>query len=196
MHGALQQQQAGNLPAAEAIYRKALATSRDEPDCLHMLGVICYQTGRYVEAARLIWQALQITGWSVDAMKHNLSLVVSRMVDDSATWDAATWDERTAAFAGSPGPTVAASAGDRSHAEAGVAGAIAAPSVREGARVLYVDGCAPQRDRDSASVRLVSILRLLRNIGCSVAFHALDMDYAASRDGWMEDEGIEVLRPP
>jgi polysaccharide pyruvyl transferase WcaK-like protein/glycosyltransferase involved in cell wall biosynthesis len=196
MQRALVLQQAGNLQAAESLYRRVLESARDEPDCLHMLGVICYQTGRYVEAARLIWQALQITGWSVDPMKHNLSLVVSRMFDDSTTWDGATWRDRVAVFADPPGTAGLTNTPECTRADAALDAANRPSEVRPGVRVLYVDGCAPQRDRDAASVRLVSILCLLRRIGCSVAFHALDMNYSASRDGWMEDEGIAVLRPP
>jgi polysaccharide pyruvyl transferase WcaK-like protein/glycosyltransferase involved in cell wall biosynthesis len=196
MQRALLLQQEGNLQAAESLYRKALETARDQPDCLHMLGVICYQTGKYVEAATLIWQALQITGWSIDSMKHNLSLVVARMFDDSATWDGETWGDRVAMFAGPIGTAGPTESREFTPADAARDAAERLSEFAPGVRVLYVDGCAPQPDRDSASVRLVSILCLLRRIGCAVAFHALDMSYSETRDGWMEDEGIEVLRPP
>ncbi len=196
MHRALLLQQAGDLQAAESLYRMALEDARGEPDCLHMLGVICYQTGRYAEAARLIWQALQITGWSIDSMKHNLSLVVSRMFDDSSTWDGATWRDRIAVFAEPSAAEDPTGTRECARADAPLHAVERALERRPGTRVLYVDGSAPQRDRDGPSVRLVSILSLLRHIGCAVAFHALDMNFSKARDGWMDDAGIEVLHPP
>ncbi|MDD5395626.1 MAG: glycosyltransferase [Thiothrix sp.] len=76
MRAALSHQQANQLEAAEKLYRQALALSSDEPDCLHMLGVVCLQTGRPQEAIGLILKASVLTGWRFPKMRHNLSLAL------------------------------------------------------------------------------------------------------------------------
>jgi glycosyltransferase involved in cell wall biosynthesis len=81
MHSALGQQRAGQLDEAEHLYRKALEVDPQEPNCLHMLGVICYQTGRPVEAFQFIRQALDLTDWAIEEMRHNLGLVLPLLVD-------------------------------------------------------------------------------------------------------------------
>ena len=48
---ALVAHQAGNLAAAEGTYRALLAQVPTQPDALHLLGVLCYQTNRAAEAA-------------------------------------------------------------------------------------------------------------------------------------------------
>ena len=53
----------------------------NELDCLRMLGVICYQTGRLREALRLIDRALDLTGWQLDSMRYNLGFVISRLLE-------------------------------------------------------------------------------------------------------------------
>ena len=50
MGEALAHQQARRLDAAEQKYRAALAIVPDEPDALHMLGVIRYERGDLAEA--------------------------------------------------------------------------------------------------------------------------------------------------
>jgi 2-polyprenyl-3-methyl-5-hydroxy-6-metoxy-1,4-benzoquinol methylase len=78
---ALRHQQAGELECAEARYREVLESTPNDADCLHMLGVICYQTGRLREALRLIDQALDLTGWQFDSMRYNLGFVISRLLE-------------------------------------------------------------------------------------------------------------------
>jgi 2-polyprenyl-3-methyl-5-hydroxy-6-metoxy-1,4-benzoquinol methylase len=77
---ALRYHQSGALTEAERCYRQALRKVADEPDCLHMLGAVCYQTGRLHEAAQLIGRALALTGWRIAAMRENLSLVFSHLL--------------------------------------------------------------------------------------------------------------------
>src|SRR5689334_4511157 len=58
----LARQQAGDLTAAENLYRQALAMQPDDPDCLHMLGVVFLQTRRLREANEMILRAAERTG--------------------------------------------------------------------------------------------------------------------------------------
>ena len=81
MAAALRLQQAGALDEAEARYREVLGSTPNEPDCLHMLGVICYQTGRVQEALGLVERALDLTGWQFDSMRYNLGFVISRLME-------------------------------------------------------------------------------------------------------------------
>lgn len=55
---AVQQHQAGALPAAEALYRRVLEAEPGQPDALHLLGVAAYQAGRHGEAVDLIGRAI------------------------------------------------------------------------------------------------------------------------------------------
>jgi tetratricopeptide (TPR) repeat protein len=50
--------QAGRLRRAEALYRKALQKDPDDPNALHLLGVVAYQFGEVGTALRLIERAL------------------------------------------------------------------------------------------------------------------------------------------
>src|SRR5256885_3490841 len=50
---------AGRLAEAEALYRQVLATEPEQPDALHLLGMIAYQVGRPAAALELIDRALR-----------------------------------------------------------------------------------------------------------------------------------------
>jgi GT2 family glycosyltransferase len=78
MTEALSCQQARRLADAERLYRAALALAPDEPDALHMLGVIRYERGDLAEAKGLIVRALDLTGWRITAIRQNLGLVLSK----------------------------------------------------------------------------------------------------------------------
>jgi predicted O-linked N-acetylglucosamine transferase (SPINDLY family) len=58
METALQHHRAGQLSQAEAIYRDVLRQQPDQPDALHMLGLVALQTGNVTAAADLMHQAL------------------------------------------------------------------------------------------------------------------------------------------
>lgn len=45
-----------------------------------MLGVICLQTHRYREAFDLVYQAAELTGWRIDMMRHNLGLIINKLL--------------------------------------------------------------------------------------------------------------------
>lgn len=82
MRTALSHQQANQLEAAEKLYRQALARLPEEPDCLHMLGVICLQTNRPRDAVELILKASELTGWRFPKMCHNLGLALHDVLSE------------------------------------------------------------------------------------------------------------------
>ena len=57
---ALRHHQAGRLIEAEPIYRQVLAVDAHHPDCLHLLGMIEYQSGRPQLAVEMIRKAIAI----------------------------------------------------------------------------------------------------------------------------------------
>jgi len=89
--------QVGDLDAAEAHYRAALSLMPDEPDCLHMLGVVLHSQGQSTEAAPLIRKAGALSQWRLPGILHNFGLVVgARLTDrDSARIDAFRQDYDT-----------------------------------------------------------------------------------------------------
>jgi glycosyltransferase involved in cell wall biosynthesis len=81
MFTALEAQRAGRLDEAEAIYRQVLAAAPDEPDALHMLGVVRYEQGEFAEAQAMVQRALDLTGWQYAEYRQNLGLIVSKRAD-------------------------------------------------------------------------------------------------------------------
>ncbi len=73
---ALRHQRANEMDLAERCYRQILAETPQEPDCLHMLGIVCLQTARPIEAVGLILEAAELTDWQVPEMRHNLGLAL------------------------------------------------------------------------------------------------------------------------
>ena len=67
---ARQQHKAGELEAAERTYRKILETEPDQPDALHLLGVIAHQCGRNEEAVGLLGQATQARSGFTQALNN------------------------------------------------------------------------------------------------------------------------------
>jgi predicted TPR repeat methyltransferase len=60
---------AGDLDAAEPLYREVLARDAAQPDALHYLGVLCHQRDRGHEAVELVTAALKVAPGYPDA--HN-----------------------------------------------------------------------------------------------------------------------------
>ena len=60
MQTALAHHQAGRLAEAEALYRQVLAVQPQNPDALHLLGLIAHQVGRQDAAADLIGRAIAL----------------------------------------------------------------------------------------------------------------------------------------
>jgi protein O-GlcNAc transferase len=77
---AIQLHQAGKLPAAAAMYRQILVVDPQQPDALHLLGVIAHQSGQSELAEQLLNRALQLRpGW-VEA-GANLSQILQKKGD-------------------------------------------------------------------------------------------------------------------
>lgn len=55
----MQNHQAGHLPQAQALYREVLKADADNPDALHLLGVLASQVGEHDKALTLIERAVQ-----------------------------------------------------------------------------------------------------------------------------------------
>ena len=58
LHGAIQVHQAGDLARAEQAYRRVLQLQPEEPDALHLLGLLAHQVGRNDIAVNLITRAI------------------------------------------------------------------------------------------------------------------------------------------
>jgi Flp pilus assembly protein TadD/SAM-dependent methyltransferase len=61
---------AGQLPQAEALYRRVLAIDPNHDDALHRLGILAHQIGRSDAAAELIGRAISINGRNPDYHYH------------------------------------------------------------------------------------------------------------------------------
>ena len=80
---ALAKRNAGDFVGAEAMFREALAALPDDLDSLHMLGVLCFRTGRAPEAMELFLRAGILSGWRVPAITRNFGLASNYVyVDD------------------------------------------------------------------------------------------------------------------
>ena len=77
---ALEAHRAGQLGRAEALYRRALEENPADVDCQHMLGVVQMERMRYREALDLLWGAAEATNWAVPDIRHNLGLVLGKLV--------------------------------------------------------------------------------------------------------------------
>ncbi|HEV3136922.1 MAG TPA: tetratricopeptide repeat protein [Pirellulales bacterium] len=67
---ALALHQAGQLPQAEAAYRRILAQNPSHPDACHLLGALCLQSGRAGEAVELISRAIDTNPANPDYYNH------------------------------------------------------------------------------------------------------------------------------
>ena len=60
LHEAVKLHRAGQLEAAAALYAQALAADANNPDALHLSGVVAHQQGRHAEAIAAITQAIAV----------------------------------------------------------------------------------------------------------------------------------------
>jgi len=84
---ALARHSAGELGEAETLYRRILEEDAEQPDALHLLGMVTHQRGDYEEAARLISTAVQHApdyaeahlnlGNTFKALNHNAKAISS-----------------------------------------------------------------------------------------------------------------------
>ncbi len=74
LQAAMELHRAGDLSRAEALYRQVLTQSPDQPDALHLLGLIAHQQGRPDVALELIGRAIRLKG-AEPGYHGNLGLV-------------------------------------------------------------------------------------------------------------------------
>ena len=79
---ALAKRNAGDFAGAEVMFRQALSNAPDDLDCLHMLGVPCFRTGRAREAMGFFLRAGMLSGWRVPAITRNFGLASSHVYGD------------------------------------------------------------------------------------------------------------------
>ena len=60
MQAAVGHHSAGRIQEAESIYRQVLERNPDVPDAVHLLGVVCHQTGNHEEAVQYISKAISL----------------------------------------------------------------------------------------------------------------------------------------
>ena len=61
LRSALQAHQAGRLDQADAVYREVLARHPDQPDALHLRGLVAHQRGDGSTAVALIGDAIRVS---------------------------------------------------------------------------------------------------------------------------------------
>ncbi|TNJ35419.1 glycosyltransferase [Arenimonas terrae] len=83
----------------------------------------------------------------------------------------------------------------RSHAPAGQDAGLASERGRIH-QVLLLDACTPTPDRDSGSVRMLALLRLLRECGCAVAFFPENRAHDGAYTEALQQLGIEAWWHP
>ena len=81
---ALAAHRAGELGKAESLYRLALDDNPADVDALHMLGIVQFERMRYREALQLLWDAAERTGWAIAPVRHNLGLVLGKLLTREA----------------------------------------------------------------------------------------------------------------
>ena len=70
LNRAFQHHNAGQWQEAEALYRHILETVPDQPQTLHLLGLLCFQTGKREAAAKLLAKAVTILPENAEALFH------------------------------------------------------------------------------------------------------------------------------
>jgi glycosyltransferase involved in cell wall biosynthesis len=78
---------AGDLDAAERLYRESLKTSPLDPDVLHMLGVVLMQKFDYTQARQFIEQAGELIEWCHPDFLHNRAHLLSVYLSGRAVPD-------------------------------------------------------------------------------------------------------------
>ena len=73
---ALRHHQSGRLEEAGTLYRKALAIDGNDPDALHMLGMVLFGLGEIGEALGLVRKAGELSEWTLPGIRSNLGLIL------------------------------------------------------------------------------------------------------------------------
>jgi glycosyltransferase involved in cell wall biosynthesis len=192
MLSALAFQRAGRPDLAEALYRDVLRVAPTDPDALHMLGTIEYQSGRYWDAFTHIRAALDVTGWRLESMRYNLAFVLRAMQSG---------DETVAAVLSGDEPRRPELTRARDYLAAATRDMLGAPRSAthteiSRARVLVVDESTPRPDRNAGALRIVEIMRLLRERGCSVMFVPDHVEFESAHAQSLRRRGVEVALHP
>jgi hypothetical protein len=74
----------GALRRAETLYRRALERDPADLDSVHMLGVLQFERMRYREALELLWDACERSGFNDPVFRHNLGLVLAKLLTPQA----------------------------------------------------------------------------------------------------------------
>ena len=86
IQSALENQRKGNLKEAEFLYKKILKKQPDNPDVLHMLGVLFSELANYDLAIKYIKRALQFGPSNIASAYHDLgSPVIKRQLKSIPT---------------------------------------------------------------------------------------------------------------
>jgi protein O-GlcNAc transferase len=78
LDAALAHHRSGRLDDAEALYRRVLATRPDDPEALHLLGMLCHQAGRNDEALPLLRRSVE-TAPAAAQFHGNLGGVLTKL---------------------------------------------------------------------------------------------------------------------
>jgi hypothetical protein len=81
---ALAAHRTGALRQAETLYRRALERDPGDIESVHMLGVVQFERMRYREALELLWDACERSGWNDPVFRHNLGLVLAKLLTPQA----------------------------------------------------------------------------------------------------------------
>ena len=74
----------GALRRAEGLYRRALEHDPGDVESIHMLGVVQFERMHYREALALLWDACARSGWNDAVFRHNLGLVLAKLLTPQA----------------------------------------------------------------------------------------------------------------
>jgi len=74
----------GALRHAESLYRRAIERDPNDVESVHMLGVAQFERMRYREALELLWNACERSGWKDPVFRHNLGLVLAKLLTPQA----------------------------------------------------------------------------------------------------------------
>jgi Flp pilus assembly protein TadD len=80
---ALVRRNAGDFVSAEAMFRQAMAMAPDDVDCAHMVGVLCFRTGRAREAMHFFLRAGMLSEWKNAVVARNFGLALSFLHGDA-----------------------------------------------------------------------------------------------------------------
>ena len=163
------------LRDAERLCREALAIDSGALDALHMMGAICYRTGRLWQSYGFVREELERTGWRIRAMRDEFARLLSELLRRNETIGALlSGDEALRLLIESDSRRFADALGS---AYSGPATPFGRKVPGGAARVLIIDVDVPVPDRDSGSYRLVAIIGILRSLGCAVTFTAPGVEF-------------------